>query len=213
MSSIDLDSIPHVWRGAGADRRIHRTIATGLARLDVALGGGWPTGELIELLTNEQGIGELQLILPLARALLREYPEHVVFWANVPHDFNAVALLQYQIEPTRQWYAGRMTDSDTAFTIDTAVRSHACALVVGWLGRVSTAQLRRIKLGCAASRTTCVLFRPSSVRHGASPAGLRIALVPTSTALQLDIFKVQAHRPCEIEFPLTYGPMRTEVLR
>jgi len=209
VQSIDLDNIPHVWRGIVRDTRaLGAVIPSGLSLLDDALGGGWPAGELIELLVDEQGIGELQLLLPLARALMDERPDSVVLWVNAVYDLNAVALLQHGIEPSRQWFAGPLCDRDCVYCIETGVRSQACALVLAWLPVASISQLRRIKLGCAATRTMCVLFRPQSARSSASPAGLRASLMTFETRLRIDVFKQRARQPCVIDLALSRGPDR-----
>lgn len=212
MQSIDLDNIPHVWRGIVRDPRARGAIIpSGFSALDDALGGGWPAGELIELLVDQEGIGELQLLLPLARALMDERPEYVILWVNVAYDLNAVALLQHGIEPSRQWFAGPLRDRDSVYCIETGVRSQACALVLAWLPTASTSQLRRIKLGCVATRTMCVLFRPQSARSSASPAGLRASLVNHEARLQIDVFKQRARAPCVMDLALARGPDRASV--
>ena len=55
---------PLLWRG---DRlaRADDAVASGFASLDRELpGGGWPKAALTELLADEEGIGELRLLLP-----------------------------------------------------------------------------------------------------------------------------------------------------
>jgi hypothetical protein len=59
---------PALWRGRSVAPIA--TFATGFAALDQALpGGGWPRTGLIEILTAQQGVGELQLWLPALAAL------------------------------------------------------------------------------------------------------------------------------------------------
>ncbi len=48
-------------------------LPTGYAALDRCLpGGGWPRQGLIEILSDQRGIGELRLLLPALAALCRE---------------------------------------------------------------------------------------------------------------------------------------------
>ncbi|MGH8425257.1 MAG: hypothetical protein ACRER3_23365, partial [Pseudomonas fluorescens] len=65
MSDPLLDQLPNVWRAASLVRGRGSYCPTGDAALDEALGGGWPSPALIELLTDKHGIGELQLLMPL----------------------------------------------------------------------------------------------------------------------------------------------------
>src|SRR6267142_3436426 len=58
-----------VWRG-GALARAAEALPSGFAGLDAELpGGGWPRQGLTEVLADEPGIGELELILPALAAL------------------------------------------------------------------------------------------------------------------------------------------------
>ena len=54
-----------VWCGDTLASLPEATIPSGHPELDAELpGGGWPQGQLIELLTDDAGIGELSLLAP-----------------------------------------------------------------------------------------------------------------------------------------------------
>src|SRR3954464_9903821 len=83
-----------VWRGSGSVSVGGSTtacIATGFPALDAELpGGGWPTGALTELSGLQEGIGELQILLPtLAR--LSSAGKRII-WLAPPHLPYAPAL-------------------------------------------------------------------------------------------------------------------------
>ena len=62
---------PLLWRG---DRlaQVDDTVASGFARLDRELpGGGWPKAALTELLADAEGMGELQLLVPVLKRLVQ----------------------------------------------------------------------------------------------------------------------------------------------
>ena len=62
---------PLLWQG---DRlaRAEDAVASGFAALDRELpGGGWPQASLAELLLDHEGIGELRLVLPALKRLVR----------------------------------------------------------------------------------------------------------------------------------------------
>src|SRR5512137_3109590 len=66
-----------LWRaretGSGAAAVAPAGLPTGYAALDRCLpGGGWPLQGLIEILSDQRGIGELRLLLPALAALCRE---------------------------------------------------------------------------------------------------------------------------------------------
>jgi hypothetical protein len=60
---------PDIWRGDAIAVSPAPTFSSGFAELDAELpGGGWPRGNLTELLYEQSGIGEVSLLLPaLAR--------------------------------------------------------------------------------------------------------------------------------------------------
>ena len=81
---------PLLWRGDQLARS-EQTVPSGFVELDRALpGGGWPQTALTELLMDEEGIGELRLLLP-ALAHLAQGGESVVLVAP-PHPPHAPAF-------------------------------------------------------------------------------------------------------------------------
>src|SRR3546814_11562112 len=56
---------PALWRASQLARMPGRCVDTGFPALSAQLpGGGWPLGNLIELLIQQPGIGEMQLLRP-----------------------------------------------------------------------------------------------------------------------------------------------------
>src|SRR5688572_4505042 len=102
---FDPLQIPNVWRAQSLASRAS-VVPTGFDSLDAALGGGWPTPALLEILTDVHGIGELQLILPLLRTLTRRPPSPaLIAWLNPPYEPNAVALAQHGFAHCQHWLA------------------------------------------------------------------------------------------------------------
>lgn len=198
MSDPLLDQLPNVWR---ADSLIgaHRSyVSTGDASLDEALGGGWPSPALIELLSDKHGIGELQLLMPLIAHCQRQSSpsdRQVVLWLNPPFDIQAVALLQYGLDPSQHWIARELSERDTMWAMEQALRSRACGLVLGWVQRIGTASLRRLKLAALSSGSFGVLFRPTRERSKPSPATIRAVLNAHADYLHVELIKVQG-RAC-----------------
>ena len=78
-----------IWRGS-SQSSTRRTVTTGHKSLDRLLHGGWPVGALTELLTQQSGIGELTLLLPM----LRHYSgkEQLCVWLDPPYQPYAPSL-------------------------------------------------------------------------------------------------------------------------
>src|SRR5690242_16727417 len=65
-----LRTTPDVW--SGREVAATRSLDTGFPALNALLPGhGWPISSLIELIPLLEGIGELQLLLPVLRPLCR----------------------------------------------------------------------------------------------------------------------------------------------
>src|SRR6476619_4914417 len=72
MNAALSQPVHHPWFWRGDDLAfVASTLPTGYEALDRELpGGGWPRGQLIELLADDQGIGELRLLVPALRVLV-----------------------------------------------------------------------------------------------------------------------------------------------
>lgn len=55
---------PRIWQAGRKSAAAARTISTCWVQLDEALGGGWPLGQLTELLPDAHGFGEFSLLMP-----------------------------------------------------------------------------------------------------------------------------------------------------
>jgi len=87
-----------IWRGP-ALTSFSPTVSTGYVELDRQLpGSGWPTGALTEVLGLQEGIGELQLVLP-ALARLTTAGKRIV-WLAPPHLPYAPALAAAGVDLT-----------------------------------------------------------------------------------------------------------------
>jgi hypothetical protein len=192
---------PHIWRAAGGPVDAE-TVPTGFRRLDERLpGGGWPGATLIELLSPGPGIGELQLLVPALRALTapERRPARWVAWLSPPHVPYAPALASAGLEPARMLIVRPRTGLDVLWAMEQALRSGACAAVLGWVGAVDGNALRRLKLAAEEGASLGVLFRPPGCRAESSPAALRILLEPRAGGgLDLEILKSRGGAPSRI---------------
>lgn len=197
MNTVTLDDIPLLWRAESLASLQSHCVPSGYPALDHALGGGWPAPSLIELLCDEQGIGELRLLLSLLRQ--RHAPatssRHIVLWLAPPFELHATALTQYGLVPNDHWICSVSQPADLQWAMTQALRSGACLAVIAWARHLKPAALRSLKLAAMSGRGVGVLFRPMSEARGASPATLRIALRSHSASLELSILKMRGRRP------------------
>ncbi|MEY2919209.1 MAG: hypothetical protein RL261_514 [Pseudomonadota bacterium] len=216
-----------LWRaretGSGAAAVVQAGLPTGYAALDRCLpGAGWPRQGLIEILSDQRGIGELRLLLPALAALCRDesaaddvYPPPRpglagfamplqdrgsggwIAWVSPPYRPYAPALAAWGIDVGRMLVVNGA--GATEWAMDQALRSESCSAVLGWANPRDPHALRRLQLAAEASRSLAVLYRPLQAGLTPSPAVLRLALLGGGTeGLQVRIVKSRGGRPATV---------------
>ncbi|HEY9193567.1 MAG TPA: translesion DNA synthesis-associated protein ImuA [Methyloversatilis sp.] len=211
MATLSPTPLPHpsLWRADEAAIPCPPGVPTGHAALDTELpGGGWPPGEMTELLTDCSGHGELSLLLPL---LVRSSQnEGWIAWVAPPHIPGIPALASAGLRTPRLLIVRASTTGERAWALRQALRSDACTAVVGWLDHVDTALLRRLQLAVRETTMPLLLFRSAHSAHTASPAALRLQLSAGAPGvLRLDILKRwgrPASRPLHLSLEDSLSP-------
>jgi len=171
--------IPGVWR---ADQLGHGGVAalpSSFAQLDAQLpGGGWPLGMPTELIARNPGIGELRLVVPLLKRLTRE--RKLVILLGPPHMPYAPALASFGIDLDYLIVIQATQAADRLWAVEQVLRSASFGTLLAWLpqGRTRPEHLRRMQLAAQATRGPVFLFRELPAQFEASPAPLRLLLLP-----------------------------------
>lgn len=164
-----------VWR---ASDRAHATAAivpAGHAALSAWLPDeGWPLGQLIEILTDRPGCGELSLLVPAMLALSEKCPIVLLRPPLIP---NMQAWQQWQIDLHRLWWIQPARLHDTWWSAEQILRSQCAAALLCWADPIDARLLRRLHLSAQASDTLFVMFRPRDSATLFSPAVLRLELI------------------------------------
>ena len=192
---------PALWQG-GAGGEVPATVPSGFRRLDERLpGGGWPLSTLIELLLPTAGVGEIRLLLPALCRLSLATPGEPrwIAWLAPPHLPYAPALADAGLDPARTLVIQPRAGLDLLWAMEQALRSGACAAVLGWIGAADDRALRRLKLAAAEGRSPGFLFRPSVHCEESSPAALRLLLTAHDDGLDVEILKSQRGMPARID--------------
>jgi hypothetical protein len=169
------------------------TFSSGFPRLDAELpGGGWPRGQLTELLADHGGIGELGLVLP-ALAALTAGGQTVVLIAP-PHCAHAPAWASagIRLDCLRLVFPGQPRDALWAAV--EALRCGGVAATLFWLdalfrGQLPANSLRRLHLAAGEGGGGAFCFRPARQAAEASPAALRLQLQASGGRLRVDLLK------------------------
>jgi hypothetical protein len=186
-----------VWRGRQGKAETAR-ISTGYPALDEAIGGGWPTGTLVEILAAGPGLGGASLLLPALASLARD--GRSVAW--LPERYEQPyppALMQGGIELSRVLVMVA-EGQERLWAAEQSLHSCACGAVVlsEQSGRrIDDTALRRLKLAAAASGSLAFLLRGEGAARQPSPASLRIRVrgEPYTARRYLSILKCGSHPP------------------
>jgi len=161
---------PAIWRANALPETSGRCLPTGFPPLDAALGNGWPSGAISEILTERYGIGEVMLLL----AGLRGMEKRTLLWINPPHLPYAPGLHIAGVNPSDCLIALPDTTRDAFWLTEQGAKSGACGAVFAWLEDVgppiSFALLQRLQAAAAIGDTLLFLFRPITAAVHASPA-------------------------------------------
>lgn len=207
MREVVLQQIPHVHRAVSLNAA-SAVVPSGFAGLDQILGGGWPVPGLLELLCDQSGLGELQLLVPLMKSLSTPIAAQVgvcrpVLWINPPYEPHALALAQHGIDPGQHWCMQNLSVGDALWAAEQSLRSGACAMLLCWLQGLNMSSLRRLKLAALSGACVGVLLRPTQVAAQPTPANLRLCLAATAAGLQIEVLKVQGRRPGRVLLRVT----------
>ena len=178
---------PLLWRGDQL-ARTEETVTSGFAGLDRELpGGGWPKGALTELLIDDEGIGELRLLLPALKRLTQA--EESIVLVAPPHLPHAPAFAGFGIDPARVIIVDAAKEKDRWWAAEQVLRSDSAGALLFWPGTVNDQRSRRLQLAAQDGKSLAFLFARCARAGQPSPAPLRLRLARTGTALSVDIFK------------------------
>lgn len=188
---------PDIWRGDSLGSQTGAGVPTGHAALDEALPGyGWPRGDLVELLGDGQGVGEISLLMPALARLSEEggwlalvappWQLHAPAWRA-----RGIAMERVVVVPARGQDALEM-----AWCCEQLLSSGSFAAVLAWLelGQgVPARWLKRLQVAVQGKPTLPFLWRPAQAASQPSPAPLRIRWQSAGNPLGLEILKRRGH--------------------
>ena len=168
---------PGIWRGNELSGVALPSIPSGFAELDCELpGGGWPRGALTEILYDNEGIGEVSLLAPALMRLSRE--EAWIAFVNPPYLPYAPALAGSNIDLSKIVLIRTHSSDESMWAMEQALRSGSCTAVLGFMPYCSERGLRRMQAAAEAGKCLAVYFAQGHHALHASPAALRVKLIP-----------------------------------
>lgn len=169
-----LQRLANLWRADEiAQAAGHAaTIASGFAALDAELpGGGWPQGQLVELLLDAPGIGELSLLAPALARCARD--ARACVWV-LPGERAAAALPTLPYPPAlaaagldlaRALFVQPDTPREAFWAIEQSLRAAHLGALVGWLPQAAAAREESAPISPRASRD-CAEQRARTGEYG-----------------------------------------------
>ena len=180
---------PLIWRGDQL-ARAGDSIASGFSELDRELpGGGWPHGALTELLHDEEGIGELNLLMPALRRIDHSGSGASIVLIAPPHIPYAPAFSGFGVPLTRMLVIDVAADQNRWWAAEQVLRAQGVGALLFWPGKLGDQYLRRLQLAAQESKALAFIFSDTSRAAQASPSPLRVRLSIAGARLRVDVFK------------------------
>ncbi len=191
---------PSLWRASQLARAVTRCIDTGHPALSNQLvGGGWPTGCLIELMVMHPGSGEWRLLAPaLAKVAHRK-----IVLIEPPHPPHAIALAGLGIDVGNVLWIKSKVSADALWATETVLKSSSCGSVLLWANHIRQESLRRLHLAAQTGDNLLYIIRPIAAAQDASPSPLRLTVRPASGGINIGFIKRRGpQRDEELFLPL-----------
>lgn len=177
---------PSLWRASQLARSTTKCVDTGHMALSNQLaGGGWPTGQLIELMVQQPGSGEMRLLAP---ALVQVAHRKVVF-IEPPHPPHAIALAGLGIGVSDVIWIKSKVSADTLWATEQVLRSASCGAVLLWTNHIRQESLRRLHLAAQSGENLLYIVRPLAAAQDASPSPLRLTIRPAAGGVNVGFTK------------------------
>jgi protein ImuA len=196
---------PSLWRASQLARGMNRCIDTGHTALSAELpGGGWPVGSLIELLLQQNGIGELRLLQP---ALCNLEQRRIVL-LQPPYPPQTLAFAGLGLAPSQLLWIAPARNADALWAAEQILRTDSCGAVLCWQNQVRNESLRRLHLAAQGGSALFCMLRPLACAPDASPATLRLRVTPTAGGVHIGFAKrrgPQRDHPLFLALPLNHS--------
>lgn len=157
--------------------------------------GSWPLGQMIEILIDEPGCGELGLLAPAMAALPGQGPIVLLCPPLIP---NMTAWQNWRINARRLWWIDPPRLQDTWWSAQQILQSQSVGALLFWADISDERLLRRLNLYAQNSKTLFVMFRPRRCATRFSPAALRLEIIHDyGSGSSLRVLKSRGPKPAQ----------------
>lgn len=200
-----------VWRASELAVSRSTTCSTGHRMLDAELpNAGWPRSALVEVLLQQAGIGEMQLLKPTLAELSASQRIALIQPPYLPH---SMACRAWHLNDHNLLWLRPGSSADALWAAEQILKNGSCGAVVLWQSNVRAESLRRLNLAAQSTDTWLWLMRPLAAAMDASPSPLRISLRPAFGGVSVEIVKRKGpHCESPIFIPLADIPAGRQML-
>ncbi len=200
LPACSPDDVAGVWRADQLHQAPQAVLASGHVELDAELpGGGWPLGQLTEVLQLQSGQHEWRLLLPALKRAMAQGPLVLIGAPLLPH---LPALAAAGIPAAQLLRIDARTPAERLWAAEQVLRCRDLGALMAWLPQARPEQLRRLQLASTATQALVFAFRPEAAWHESSPAPLRLTLRTAADELGLSIELLKRRGPVS-DHPLT----------
>ncbi|MBY6093214.1 translesion DNA synthesis-associated protein ImuA [Ferrimonas balearica] len=164
---------------------------TGFSSLDQQLAlGGWPRYGVVELLADDPALSPL--LVPL---LAESDADRWLLCVAPPVPLYAPGWQQIGVDLSRLVCVDARDSQEQLWTLEQALSSGRCALVLAWLDNLSVAQVRRLQLAAERGRCLLMLHLPLALAEQPHPVPLRLSWSRQPGGLSVSLLKERGGWP------------------
>lgn len=176
-----------IWRADQMGAYSSAVTSSGYPALDAELPNqGWPASSLIELLVQQHGIGEMQLLRPALAAIAQQRRIALLQFPHVPQ---IASWVGWGLPIESLFWIKTARTADALWSAEQILRNGSCGALLFWQTHVRSESLRRLHLAAQGSETTFWMIRPLANAQDASPSPLRLGLRPARSGIAMDMIK------------------------
>ncbi len=157
---------------------------TGFKELDAQLPHhGWPRVGICEVFSQGFAQGELSLVFALLRQLCPIAQHQVdaaesdlVLLVNPPLVPYVPTLVQEGVDATKLLCVQTQSRKEQLWSLEQALSSGSCPLVLAWLEHLTTSEVRRLQLASEKGQSLAIIYLPTAQVSEPHPVALKLAL-------------------------------------
>lgn len=164
QAALDQALRSSVWRASELAVCRATTVPTGFGGLNAELpNGGWPRSSLVEMLVEQHGIGEMQLLKPCLAKLSENQRIALIQPPYLPH---SMTCRSWHIHQQNLMWLRPQSSADALWSAEQILKNGSCGAVVLWQSNVRPEALRRLNLAAQSTDTWLWLIRPLAAAAG-----------------------------------------------